>query len=66
MNMDNLTPEFTCIKCGGPYKLEGMEASNKAMAAKVTMIRCTCTKCGFMELRMDNKALNQVMGNKKN
>lgn len=64
--MDNLTPEFTCIKCGSPYKLEGMEASNKAMpGAKVTMIRCTCTKCGFMELRMDNKAFAQAMENKK-
>ena len=65
--MDNLTPEFTCIKCGSPYKLEGMEASNKAMpGAKVTMIRCTCTKCGFMELRMDNKAFAQAMETKKN
>ena len=64
--MDNLTPEFTCIKCGSPYKLEGMEASNKTMGAKVTMIRCTCTKCGFMELRMDDKAFAQAMENKKN
>ena len=47
-------------------KLEGMEASNKTMGAKVTMIRCTCTKCGFMELRMDDKAFAQAMENKKN
>lgn len=64
--MNNLTPDFTCIKCGAPYKLEGMEASSKAMpGAKVTMIQCTCTKCGFMELRMDNKAFAQVMEGKK-
>lgn len=60
--MSNLTPDFTCIKCGGPYKIEGMEATNKGMPkAKVTMLSCTCTKCGFMEIRMDDKGFARVL-----
>lgn len=51
--MNNSNSNITCIKCGGTYDVVGMEATNKAMpGAKMTMIRCTCTKCGFMEIRM--------------
>jgi len=64
--MSNQNSNFTCIKCGTAYDVQGMEATNKAMpGAKVTMLRCTCPKCGFMELRMDDKGFAQVMGEKK-
>lgn len=54
-----------CIKCGGDYEVVGLEATNKAMPnAKVRMLQCTCTKCGFMEFRMEDKGLDEIMGTK--
>lgn len=64
--MSNQNSNYTCIKCGGPYDVQGMEATNKAMpGTRVTMLRCTCTKCGFMEIRMDDKGFAQVAGTDK-
>ncbi len=62
MNNSNIT----CIKCGGTYDVVGMEATNKAMpGAKMTMLRCTCTKCGFMEIRMAQPNITQTSENGK-
>lgn len=53
-----------CIKCGGICDVVGMEATNRTVpGAKVRMVRCTCRDCGFMEIRMDDKGLAQVMEN---
>ena len=59
--MNTSNSNITCIKCGGTYDVVGMEATNKALpGAKMTMIRCTCTKCGFMEIRMADPGFVQA------
>ena len=65
--MENQKSNYTCIKCGTEYEVQGMEATNKAMpGANITMLSCTCPKCGFMEIRMDDKGFAQVFEQDKN
>lgn len=60
--MSNKTPVYNCVKCGAVNEMIGMQAENKAMAsAKVRMIRCVCSKCGFIEFRMNQADFANVM-----
>ena len=64
--MNNKTPVYNCVKCGAQNTMTGMEAANNAMpGAKVRMIRCVCSKCGFTEFRVDHAGFSSVMNAKE-
>ncbi len=57
--------KITCMKCGGDCKVEGMAAENSKMPGfEIRMIRCTCEKCGFMDIRMDGEAFSKLLTKK--
>lgn len=64
--MSNKAPVYNCVKCGAVNEMIGMQAENKAMpSAKVRMIRCVCSKCGFTEFRMNHADFTNVMDKKE-
>lgn len=63
--MKQETPTYNCVKCGAKNTLTGMEVANNSMPnAKVRMIRCVCSKCGFTEFRMDHAGFSSIMNMK--